>query len=97
MLVDILEELFIESRSLFPPNIPSKDRIREYYHCYRTFRRTSDTRAIEKGVAQTDIDIVNKWQKIEKAKGRRPKEPMRRHYAQTELLIGPFKRYTFPM
>ena len=25
MLVDILEELFIESRSLFPPTIPSKD------------------------------------------------------------------------
>ena len=49
------------------------------------------------GFSEEEEKMMTTLEKIEKAKGRRPKEPMRRHYAQTELLIGPFKRYTFAM
>ena len=64
--------------------------------CYRTFRRTSDTRALEEKVDQTDIDIVNKWEQRGSDK-RKIAQPMRHHYAQFELLIKPFLRYTYAM
>ena len=97
LLIEILEEIFDSRPNLFPPSIESKESIREFYHCFRTFRRTSDSRAIEQNVNQVDIDIVNRWQKLEKSKGRRPNQPMKLHYAEFQLLLKPFIRYTFAM
>ena len=68
----------------------------ESYKCFRTFRRTSDTRALEEKVDQTDIDIVNKWEHMGLMK-RKTAQPMRQHYAQFELLVKPFIRYTYAM
>ena len=65
----------------------------ERYHSNRTWRRTSDTRAIEMDLKATDIDIVNKWRQA----GKRSSQPMKQYYAQLELLMGPFKRYTQAM
>ena len=71
--------------------------IRERYQCFRSFRRASDTRALETKVDKDDVDIVNRWQTVEEAQGKRPSRPMRQHYAQFELLLGPFLRYTSMM
>jgi hypothetical protein len=71
-LHEVLEELFVNKRSLFPPTIDSIDELRKRYQGFWSFRRSSDTRAIDQQVASTDIDIVNRWAAVEKAKGRRP-------------------------
>jgi hypothetical protein len=94
---EVLEEIFESAGHLFPPDVSSKEIMKTHYQAFRTFRKTSDTRAIERKVSQTDIDVVNRWESVEQAKGLRPSQPMRQHYAQLELLIEPFLRYTWKM
>lgn len=89
----ILEELFETRKNLFPPFIKEKDDISSSYHCYRTFRKTSDTRAIDQKVSDTDIDIVNRWSTRGTLKSAQASGTMRIYYAQPELLIEPFLRY----
>jgi hypothetical protein len=94
---EVLEELFISQGELFPPSITSRDDIVANYHVFRSFQRSSDTRALNQGVGREDIDIVNRWHQVEKADGKRPSLDMRYHYAQYELLVDPFLRYTSSM
>jgi hypothetical protein len=96
-LLEILEDLFESDRGMFPADIVSKEILRERYQAFRTFRRTSDTRAAEMNVGSTDTDIVNRWQLVEGAQGRRAAMPMRLHYTQIELILKPFLRYTWLM
>jgi hypothetical protein len=96
-LFEILEELYDSHRHLFPEDISTKDMLRERYQAFRTFRRTSDTRATEMGVSKADIDMVNRWESAERAKGKRQNMPMRMHYTQVELIVKPFLRYTGQM
>jgi hypothetical protein len=56
---EVLEELFIHNRYLFPNSVTSKDDIESNYHSFRSLRRSSDTRALNKGVRLDDIDLVN--------------------------------------
>jgi len=93
-LHQLLFDIFDEQEGAFPGNIINKDMIRERYQCFRSFRKASDTRALEKKVDKNDVDIVNRWRTVEEAKGKRPNRPMRHHYAQFELLLEPFMRYT---
>jgi hypothetical protein len=95
--LEILEDLFESARELFPASIDGIEELRKRIQAYRTFRRTSDSIAIEEKVAQADIDVVNRWQTIERAAGSRPNRPMRQHYAELELLLKPFLRYTWVM
>lgn len=97
MLHEVLIEIFEDDRNLFPIDITNTELVRRHYQCYRTFRRSSDTRAIEEEVEGLDVDIVNRWAKVERAKGKRPGHKMPIHYAQFELLLKPFLRYTSAM
>jgi hypothetical protein len=92
--LEILEDLFDSERHLFPPDITSKELLRERYQAFRSFRRTSDSRAAEMNVSASDIDIVNRWESVERAKGKRANMSMRLHYLQIELIVKPFLRYT---
>jgi hypothetical protein len=94
---EVLEELLISQNDLFPHTITCKDDILSNYHVFRSFWRTSDTRALNQGVQRDDIDIVNRCHQVEKADGNRPSYDMWHHYAQYELLIDPFLRYTSAM
>jgi hypothetical protein len=96
-LAEVIEDLFETDRSLFPADILTKEVLRERYQAFRTFRRTSDTRAAEMNVGATDTDIVNRWQLVEGAKGRRAAMPMRLHYTQIDIILKPFLRYTWLM
>jgi hypothetical protein len=96
-LHEILEDLFDNKRELFPKHVLDKEKLRKSYQVFRTFRRTSDTRALEMGVSKDDIDVVNRWKSVERAKGTRPNRPMRHHYAELSLLVQPFLRYTKAM
>jgi hypothetical protein len=96
-LHELLCTLFDQDASLFPSHIGSHGVILAKFHVYRLFRRASDSRAISKEVALADIRVVNRWQKVEKAKGQRPSYDMTQHYAQVDLLIDCFLRYTKAM
>ena len=97
-LQDVLEEIYQEDAALFPPDIRSTSDIVGAYHCFRSLRRASDTRAIEMRVSQSDIDCVNRWgQDQRNIHGLKLKLPMRQHYTQPELLVQPFVRYTKAM
>ena len=97
MLHEILIEIFETSQNLFPGNILIKDQIQDKYQNFRSFRRGSNTRAIEQRIDDKDIDVVNRWRTVEEAQGKRPNRSMMQHYAQLDQLIDPFLRYTKEM
>jgi hypothetical protein len=98
LLIVILEELFDEQITLFPMSVrTSKDDLGTVYQVFRSLHRASDTRALEQNVSKTDIEIVNRWHGVEQAKGNRPYRQMHQHYAQAELLVAPYVRYTKSM
>ena len=95
--LEALENVYEAKQDLFPAKIQTLGDIKLCYHIYRSPRRTSDTRALEKNVSSTDIDIVNRWKKVEKADGKKIVGEMKHYYADVTLLMGPFKRYTSAM
>lgn len=96
-LTEILEGLYEDQQHLFPASIQSKEDIISGYSVFRSLRRSSDTQAIENNVSHNDIALVNRWSIVERAQGNRAAFPMYQHYAQVELLVEPFKRYTWAM
>jgi hypothetical protein len=96
-LLEVLEELFDTHRELFPPSISDKEVLRTRVQVYQTLCRTSDTRALEQKVGQSDIDVVNPWKAGERADGNIPHRPMQQHYTKLELRLGPFLWYTWEM
>jgi hypothetical protein len=48
-------------------------------------------------ISLADVDIVNHWESVKKAKGSHPGMTMGLHYAQIEYLIKPFMRYIWAM
>lgn len=96
-LIDILEEIHEEHPQLFPASVNTKEDIGNGYSVFRSLRRSSDTRALEMNVSHNDITLVNRWSTIERAQGNKASLPMYQHYAQVELLMAPFKRYTSAM
>lgn len=97
LIQEVLEDLFEQKRELFPKTITSKDELAVNYQAFRSFRRTSDTRAINQHVKADIIELVNRWHAVEKADGNRAAFNMRNHYAQYEDLINPFLTYTKAM
>jgi hypothetical protein len=71
-MLEILEELFDSQRDLFPLSVPDKETLRQRVQVYRIFRRMSDTRALEKKVGPSDIDVMNRWKSLEQVNGNRP-------------------------
>jgi hypothetical protein len=96
-LIKVLEDLFDTDRALPPPDITSQEILHERYQAFRTFRITSDTRGAECDESSSDVDIVNRWESVEKAGGWRAAMPMRLHYTQIDLILKPFMRYTWAM
>jgi hypothetical protein len=96
-MLEVLEELFVSSRDLFPSKIETPQDLRKSYQVFKSLRRTSDTQALEMKVSKDDIDVVNRWAGVEKAQGRRPGREMRHYYADITLLLKPFLRYTRAM
>ena len=61
MLWEIMKELYLEDPDLFPKSITCVEDIRTKIQLFRSMRRSSDSQALQKGVSQTDISIVNRW------------------------------------
>lgn len=93
----LLWNIYQSQPQLFPPTVQTYDSIKDSYQCFRTFRKSSDTRALEKKIATNDIEIVNRWKTVEQSKGGKPARSMKQYYAQFDLLLAPFLRYTKQM
>ena len=94
MLKKNLQVLWEEYQTLFPPDIKTMEDIASSYHCFRSLRQASDTRALEMNVLKTDVDCVNRWGRDQRnTHGITLKLPMRQHYAEPELLVNPFLRH----
>jgi hypothetical protein len=69
-----------------PDLIPETVDVPEDYGVGRSFRRGSDSEAIARGVDSNDIDAMNRWRTVERARGRRPVfSSMREHYADVRI------------
>jgi hypothetical protein len=66
----------------------------ESYGVSRSFRRGSNTHAINQGVSEADINHNNRWSVVERAKGRGPKLGMQQHYADVLLMLPTLLRYS---
>ena len=107
MMWDLLESIFEDDKTLFPSDIANKvsqakeprEILSELYACFRTFRRTSDSRALNNRskLHNEDIEIVNRWRIVEKANGKRPNLSMKHNYADIQVLLEPFLCYTTAM
>ena len=97
MLTEVLEEMYDNVPTSFPAEVNKRDKIPEFYHCFRTFCCTSDTIAVDVGVSGDDIDVINRWEKKDKAGSKKPGMSMKQHYADFQMLIQPFKRYSLKM
>ena len=90
----VLEDLFDEGDVEFPAAVKERDDIRDLVNLDRSFRRSSESRATKMGVAQPDKDIVNRWSKEVRAKGKKPSEALSIHYADQQQLDDCFRRHT---
>ena len=97
MMFEVLKDIFVSDRSLFDVRIKDVKNVQDNYKSYRSFRRSSDTRAINQGVSAVDIDVINRWSTVENSRGKRTGLPMKHHYSELNLLLEPFKRYTRAM
>ena len=50
-LHEILEEVFVDHRDLLPPVVGTLEDLKSKYHAFRSFRRSSDSRALAEKVA----------------------------------------------
>ena len=77
-------------QSCYPRLIMSSIDAQEEYGLSRSFRRGSNSEALNRGVSEAAIDRNNWWRKVDRAGARKAKLPMRDHY--TEVLVA-LKRY----
>jgi hypothetical protein len=76
------EEILMEIQETNKELILESVEVVEDYGIGRSFRRGSDSEAIAQGVDSSDIDAMNRWRIMERARGQRPVfSSMREHYA----------------
>jgi hypothetical protein len=85
-----LLEIQMDLPDLISPNI----NVLEEYGMARSFRRGSDTQAINRNVSKEDIELNCRWRSIENAKGRTPRLRMMHHYAEVKQALVALLRYS---
>jgi len=77
--------------------IPPEAKVDELYGTFRTPRKTAETRAKQAGIGKQDVDAMNRWSKVDKAKGRQPKLTMNEHYTDCLLMMPITWRYSYAL
>ena len=75
--------------------IDPKDEVDKNYSFFRTFRKTAENRARIAGIGEDIQNAMNRWKKIEAAKGRRPRFNMIEHYSDARQLMPVTWRYAY--
>jgi len=91
ILHSMLRKLQLEHPGLIAEN----DEVEANYSFFRSFRRTAEGRARGAGLDGSVQDAMNRWRKIEQAKGRRPRFNMVDHYSHARDLMPVTWRYSF--
>lgn len=92
MLHYLLEIIQRENPELIAPT----DDVTIQYGFYRSFRKTSETRARIAGLDGDTINAMNRWKTIERARGRRPRwTTMIEHYSDARALMPVTWRYSY--
>ena len=81
-------------QSSFPDLIRESVDVHEEYGLSRSFRRGSNSEALNRGVDEATIDRNNRWRKIERAGARKAKLRMRDHYAEVLVSLRSFLKYS---
>lgn len=76
-----LEAVMEDAPELFPPDQKVSD-----YDVDLSLRRGSDSRAKALGVSLDNINGIHRWEKVERAQGRKPAQSMSDRYADVEYL-----------
>lgn len=69
----------------------------EEFGLSRSFRRGSDSRAIEMGLDVLTIELINRWRSTEKSKGKAASFRMIHRYADVRLILGRYLLYSESM
>ncbi len=86
-----LEMIQQEDNSL----IDKSDDIAGNYGFFRTFCKTSKTRARIAGIDSNTINAMNRWKTVKRAQGRRPRWTMVNLYSDARQLMPVTWRYSF--
>jgi hypothetical protein len=88
--INRLESLRLVRPGLFEPGID----IAVAYSLFRSLRRGSNTEAVRNKVAESTIDMNNRWRKFERARGRMPTLSMQQHYTQMQGVMAALWSYS---
>jgi hypothetical protein len=91
--LDILDRLHLVQQES-PELIPADVQVYEEFGLRRSFRRGSTSEARSRNVAESDVNLANRWRTFENAKGRYPRLNMQDHYSDIRLLIPALLRYS---
>lgn len=67
------------------------------YGVSRTYRKSSESKARASGIPKDQVETMNRWRRIEKAKGKMPKFDMADHYADAKQLSTLTWRYSYAL
>jgi hypothetical protein len=93
---DILSELE-KIQEDHPDVIPQNINVYEDYGVSRSFRRGSNTHAVNQNVTTMDIERNNRWRSMENAGSRQARARMIHHYTDVLQLLKALLRYSAPL
>jgi hypothetical protein len=70
-----------------PGVIPAEADCAEHFGISRSFRRGATCAARARGVSDRQVELINRWRKVEHAKGCHPNLPMIEHYSDIQALV----------
>ena len=86
---DLLETVMEDQPGLFDKDCS----IRDWYGLFRSLRRGSTSLATSLKVPKEILDLMNRWNKVEQARGKRVNLPMHEHYTDIEFLVTLYLDY----
>ena len=92
---DTLHTFLKEIQSEGDELILDTDDVVKNYRFFRSFRKSAEGRARAAGLDSNMQNAMNRWKKIENARGRRPKFNMVDHYSTARDLMPVTWRYSY--
>lgn len=77
-----------------PGIIPSDVDCAEDFGISRSFRRGATSIARTRGVNDKQVTLINRWQKFESARGKRPNMAMHDHYSDIQILMPELVKFS---
>ena len=91
LLHEILRSLQLQPES----HLDADDDVGANYSLFRSFRKTAENRARAAGLDSDVQNAMNRWKKVERARGRRPHFDMIDHYSDARELMPVTWRYSY--